>query len=92
MICGIIGRRTGGSIRADLNFLLPYAVGEKSWSYKSLNGVESGGLVEPLLLAAIHYHSSDYLHDAEKFEQHPRLDVLLLQQYAQEKLSSREAK
>ena len=77
----------GGSIRAALNFLLTYTMGEKPWPYKSLNGVESGGLVEPLLLAAIHYHSSDYLHDAEKFEKHPRLDVLLLQQYAQEKLT-----
>ena len=82
----------GGSIRADLNFLLPYAAGEKKWTYESLNGVEAGGLVEPLLLAAIHYHSSDYLRDAEKFEKQPRLDVLLLQQYAQEKLSPGQAK
>lgn len=82
----------GASIRAALNFLLPYAMGEKQWPYRSLNGVESGALAEPLLLAAIDYHSSDYLNDAEKLEKHPAPDVLLLQQDAQEKLSAGQAK
>ncbi|MGB9148256.1 MAG: alginate lyase family protein [Acidobacteriaceae bacterium] len=82
----------GGSIRAALNFLLPYAMGEKQWPYQSLNGVESGALTEPLLLAAIRYRSSDYLNDAEKLEKHPAPDVLLLQQDAQEKLAASHAK
>lgn len=82
----------GGSIRAALNYLLPYAMGEKQWPYQSLNGIESSSLVEPLLMAAIRYHSSDYLHDAEKIEKHAGLDVLLLQQDAQKTVSVATAK
>ncbi len=78
----------GGSIRAALNFLLPYAIGEKQWPYKSLNGIESGSLVEPLLLAEINYHNSGYLNDAEKLDKHATLDVLLLREEAWENLSA----
>lgn len=78
----------GGSIRAALNFLLPYALGEKPWPYQSLNGVESGSLTGPLLLAAIHYHNSDDLQDAEKIEKHPTLEVLLLQRDAEDALAA----
>jgi hypothetical protein len=73
----------GGSIRAALDYLLPYAMGEKTWPYQSLNGIESGALVEPLLLAAIHYRSADYLYDAEKLDKHANAEDLLLRQDAQ---------
>ncbi len=78
----------GGSIRGALNFLLPYALNEKPWPYQSLNGVESGSLVEPLLLAAIHYRSFDDVNHAEQLEKHPKLDVLLLQQEAEQAVSA----
>lgn len=69
----------GGSIRAALNFLLPYALG-KPWPYQSLNGVEAGAMVQPLLWASIAYHDAGYLTDAEKIDQRrERAGTLLLQ-------------
>jgi len=82
----------GGSIRAALNFLLPYALHQKPWPYQSLNGVESGSLAEPLLLAAINGHSSDDLYDAEKLARHPNLDFLLVEHDAHAKLAAQPAK
>lgn len=57
----------GGSIRAALNFLLPYALG-KHWPYQAIHGVHAGAMVQPLLMAAIAYRSTAYLRDAEKLE------------------------
>lgn len=82
----------GGSIEAALNYLLPYAEGEKKWPYQSLNGIESESLVQPLLLAAIHYHRSDYLKDAEDLDKSPKLDTLLLLREAKATLAIRKGR
>jgi hypothetical protein len=78
----------GGSIRAALDFLLPYGQGEKKWTYKALNGVEGDSLTEPLLLAAINYHSTAYLVAAKKLEKKPGAETMLLQAEAEMKLQA----
>jgi hypothetical protein len=78
--------KDGASIRVALDYLLPYAEGEKQWTHQALNGVDSDSLTEPLLLAALNYHSTDYLKDAEKLERHPDAETLLLQAQVQDLL------
>ena len=73
----------GASIRAALDYLLPYADGTKKWTYQALNGVEGDSLTEPLLLAAINYHNPEYLSDAKKLEKKPGAETLLLQAQAE---------
>ena len=77
----------GGSIRAALDYLLPYAQGTEKWTHKAINGVDPHELTEPLLLAAIHYHDAAYLADAEKFEGRPRAGTLLLEEEAKLELA-----
>ena len=79
----------GASLRGALDYLLPYAEGSKKWSYESLNGVESDSLAEPLLRAAVNYHSPAYLQDANKVEKNPTAEVLLLEGQARETLASK---
>jgi len=74
----------GSSLRAALNYLLPYARGSKKWTYRNLNGLESDSLTTPLLIAAAHYHSPSYLEMAKKLEQTPTAEVLLLEKHARE--------
>ncbi len=77
----------GGSIRASLDFLLPYAEGEKTWTHKAINGVDGGSLVEPLFLASMAYHDRAYLQAAEKLATKPSAEILLLEQQAQQTLA-----
>jgi hypothetical protein len=81
--------KDGASIRAALDYLLPYAEGEKKWTHEALNGVDPDSLTEPLLLAALNYHNPDYLKDAEKLEKHPDAETLLLQAQTEGTLGSR---
>jgi hypothetical protein len=81
--------KDGGSIRAALDYLLPYAQGEKKWTHQALNGVDPDSLTEPLLLAALNYRDTDYLQDAEKLEKNPDAEILLLQAQAEEVLRTR---
>jgi hypothetical protein len=78
--------RNGASIRAALDYLLPYAQGQKTWTHQALNGVAPDSLTDPLLLAAMHYHDAGYLQDAEKLEKNPNAETLLLQAQAEEML------
>lgn len=78
----------GGSIRVGLDYLLPYAMSKKEWPYQSLNGIEPSELVEPLLLGAFNYRNSEFLHNAEKLEERPTIDALLLQHAVVEELST----
>jgi Alginate lyase len=72
----------GASIRLDLDYLLPYAQGTKTWTYKAINGVDGASLADPLLMAAMGYHDRAYLDAAEKLEKHPGVDTLLLEAQA----------
>ena len=78
----------GGSLRAALDYLLPYAQGSKKWTYEALNGIEADSLTEPLLRAALHYRSPEYLADAKKLEKTPTAETLLLQKQAGEALEA----
>jgi hypothetical protein len=77
----------GASIRAALDYLLPYAQGEKKWTRQALNGVAPDSLTEPLLLAALNYRNPAYLDAAKKLEKKPGAEILLLQEQAQEALA-----
>ncbi|HET8637836.1 MAG TPA: alginate lyase family protein, partial [Acidobacteriaceae bacterium] len=79
----------GASIRAALNYLLPYAEGPKKWTHQNLNGLHPSGLTIPLLRAAEHYHDSAYLRYAEKLENKPTAEVLLLEEHARGTAASR---
>jgi hypothetical protein len=74
----------GASIRAALDYLLPYGEGEKKWTYQALNGVEGDSLTEPLLLASMSYHNPAYLEAAKKLEKNPSAEILLLQAQAEQ--------
>lgn len=78
----------GASIRAALEYLLPFADGSKKWTYQAIHGVNPDSLTEPLLLAAFNYRSRAYLETAKKFEKKPSAEILLLQEQAEEALVS----
>lgn len=84
--------RNGASIRAALDYLLPYAEGQKRWTHQALNGVDANSLAEPLLLAALNYRELDYLKKAEDFEKHPDAELLLLQAQAQDRFQRADAR
>jgi hypothetical protein len=79
----------GASIRAALDYLLPYGEGEKKWTYQALNGVDGGSLAEPLLLASMGYHDAAYLAAAKKLEKHADAEMLLLQAEAEQRVAAR---
>jgi hypothetical protein len=81
--------KNGASIRTALDYLLPYAEGDKKWTHEAINGVDPDSLTEPLLLAALNYHSAEYLKDAERLEKDPDAERLLLQAQAEKLLESR---
>jgi Alginate lyase len=80
--------KDGASIRAALDYLLPYAEGAKKWTHEALNGVDPSSLTEPLLLAALNYHEAVYLKDAQKLEKNPDAEILLLQAWTEDALDS----
>ncbi len=79
----------GASISTALDYLLPYAKGEKRWTYQALNGVEGDSLTELLLLAAMNYHNPEYLRDAEKLEKKPDAETQLLRAEAEAALATK---
>src|SRR5437762_1130748 len=56
----------GRSIRRALDFLLPYALGEKKWTYKQINEFNPQEFTPLLLRAAQKYHEPAYAKAAEK--------------------------
>ncbi len=56
----------GRSIRAALDFLLPYALGEKPWTYKQISGFHGDALSHVVQRAADAYHDPVYLAAAAK--------------------------
>lgn len=78
----------GASIRAALDYLLPYAEGAKKWTHQNLNGLNADVLTIPAFRAAVHYHDSAYLRDAKKLEKSSTAEVLLLEEQGREMLAS----
>lgn len=58
--------KDGRSIRRALDFLVPFAMGEKTWPYKEIDGFHPEELAGPLLAATSVYKDSKYQSDAEK--------------------------
>jgi hypothetical protein len=56
----------GRSIRAAVDFLAPYASGEKQWEFQQIGGFSAGAMRSSLLRAAIAYHDAKYAELAEK--------------------------
>jgi hypothetical protein len=50
----------GRSIRAALDFLVPYAAGTKKWEYPQITGFNSSDLVPALLISADRYRDASY--------------------------------
>jgi hypothetical protein len=50
----------GRSIRAAIDFLVPYAAGEKKWDYQEIAGFHADALMPTLLRAAKAYHDPKY--------------------------------
>ena len=56
----------GRSIRKALDYLLPYAMGEKPWPYQQIEAIRADELAAPLLEAAAVYKDSKYEAAAKK--------------------------
>ena len=68
----------GRSIRKALDFLIPYAIGEKTWMYKQIESIKPEDLLVPLYEAAAAYKSKHYDADADKLAAGTHtVDVLL---------------
>lgn len=50
----------GRGIRAAIDFLVPYAAGEKPWPYQQISPMDAGGLIVPFRRAARAYHEPRY--------------------------------
>jgi Alginate lyase len=72
--------RDGRSIRRALDYLLPYAEGQKSWPYKEISGVEPEELAGALFEASLAYQEPRYEAAARKLMASRRnAGVLLLE-------------
>jgi hypothetical protein len=58
----------GRSIRAAIDFLVPYAAGEKKWDYQQIGGFHADALLPTLLRAAKAYHDEKYAALAGKID------------------------
>ena len=54
------------SIRRALDFLFPYATGEKKWTYQQINEFNPQEFTPILLKAAAKYHEPSYAKAAQK--------------------------
>jgi hypothetical protein len=69
----------GRSIRAAIDFLAPYAAGEKKWDYQEIAGFHAGALTPTLWRAAKAYHDPKYAVLAQQIgSDRDDLDTLLL--------------
>ena len=57
-------------LRTALDYLLPYATGEKNWTRKQIEPLDGRSLVPLLLEASVRYHAAAYRAAAEKIEPH----------------------
>lgn len=71
--------KDGRSIRRALDFLTPYAIAEKQWPYKEIDGFHPEDLAGPLLEAASVFKDSKYRADAEKLSGRQNVSLVLLE-------------
>jgi hypothetical protein len=79
----------GGSIRAALDYLLPFADTQKTWEHQDLDGVSAAPLQDPLLLAALHYGNEAYEAAALKQPHADARTLLLQREFAEMKKTAR---
>jgi hypothetical protein len=58
----------GRSIRAAVDFLLPYADGEKKWDYQQIGGFHADAMLPTLLRAVKAYHDPKYVAVAKQLD------------------------
>jgi hypothetical protein len=58
----------GRSIRAAVDFLLPYAAGEKKWDYQQIGGFHADAMLPTLLRAVKAYHDPKYVAVAKQLD------------------------
>jgi len=58
----------GGGIRKALDWLVPYATGDKKWPYQQIDAFQASDLVPLLRIAAVKYHEGRYLEIAGRLE------------------------
>jgi hypothetical protein len=69
------------SIRAALDFLLPYAIGAKSWDYQQIGGFHGDALLHVLQCAAMQYQDPRYVAAIEQLGKAKNdLETVLLRQ------------
>ena len=73
----------GGSIRAALDYLLPYAETTKKWEHADIEEVTAAALRDPLLRAAVHYKQASYESKAIKLGGDDVNTLLLHREYAE---------
>jgi len=56
----------GSGIRKAIDWLRPFAVGDKKWEYQQINNYNKGEAYELLLYAAFNYKDNSYLADADR--------------------------
>lgn len=59
----------GAGIQKAIDWLMPYAAGEKKWEYQQINNYNKKELYDLLLYAYRYYHDPKYLADANKTNQ-----------------------
>ena len=79
----------GRSIRKAIEWLLPYATGEKPWTYQQLGGVSAKELIVPLRQAEVAWHTDEFEPDIARLigqnvktdddEEHPLRPRAILQ-------------
>ena len=81
------------SLRAGIDFLLPYAAGEKEWPFQQIDEYSlSRGAIHTLRMASVRYQDARYLEPIEKLPQrYPEHDFACLLFHARDDRSRREA-
>lgn len=70
----------GSGIRKAIDWLIPFAVGDKKWEYQQINTYNKGELYELLLYARHYYNDSKYLAETNKTSQQGKdlfLDMMM---------------
>ncbi|SNS36005.1 Alginate lyase [Granulicella rosea] len=68
----------GGSIRAALDYLIPFALNKERWSHEDITGFNGDELRLPLLQAAARFHEPAYLAAADRLKGKETAEMLIL--------------
>ena len=60
--------KDGKGIKVAFNWLLPYAMGDKAWTYPQIHEYKKGDFLAVLIVAANHYNDNAYTEAIEKLQ------------------------